>query len=322
MAGTMRALALTGFDEEPALLDVPMLAPGTGEVLVRMAAASVNAWDTFVAMGAARSFMTYEFPAVLGGDVAGTVVEVGDGVDDFGPGDRVFGMMGAKGTIHDGSFGEFATPQASALARTRGAVPDEQAGSLGVAGTTAKSAVDAVAVGEGSTVLIVGATGGVGTIAVRLAALRGAHVIASTRPGDEEVLLGLGAAETVDYTHDVAAATRERFPNGVDALLDLVNREADAFAELVRLVAKGGRATSVVGAAGEATEIDGVEVSNTGGNPVHLASLAELAADGMLRVPIKRTYALHDAARALSDFTDEHMLGKLVISMATTQRSG
>ena len=313
MADTMKALALTGFDEQPAVIDVPIPEPGPGEVLVRVKAASVNAYDTFVAMGAARAYMAYEFPAVLGGDVAGTVEAVGEGIDAFSAGDRVFGMMGTKGAIHDGSFGELATPQAAALARTPDTVADEQAGALGVAGTTAMSAVNAVEPAEGSQVLIVGATGGVGTIAIQLAAARGAHVIASVRPGDDDVVRGLGATDTVDYTGDLAKTVRERYPDGVDALLDLVDRDPQTFAALVGLVRKGGRATSVVGAAGEASEIDGVAVSNTGGDPAHLDALGALVAAGTVRIHIQRTYPLAAAAKALADFTNEHTVGKRII---------
>jgi NADPH:quinone reductase-like Zn-dependent oxidoreductase len=222
-------------------------------------------------------------------------------------------MMGMKGVIHDGSFAELATPQAAAIARIPDGVADDQAGSLGVAGTTAMSAVEAVDPIRAASVLIVGATGGVGTIAIQLAAARGAHVTASVRPGDEDVVRGLGAAETIDYTGDLVATIRERYPDGVDALLDLVNRDPETFATLVGLVRKGGRATSDVGAAGEASEIDGVTVSNTGGNPAHLDALAGLVANGTVHVHIQRTYRLADAAQALADFTNEHTLGKRVI---------
>ena len=184
-----------------------------------------------------------------------------------------------------------------------------------MAGTTAMSAVEAVDPGEGARVLIVGATGGVGTFAIQLATLRGAHVIASVRPGDEDFVTDLGAAETVDYTGDVVAAIRERYPDGIDAVIDAVNRDHDAFAALAGVVREGGSATSVVGGAGESSQIGGVSVSNAGGNPAHLTALADLVVQSKLRVAIRRTYALADAAKALQDFANEHTLGKLVITM-------
>jgi NADPH:quinone reductase-like Zn-dependent oxidoreductase len=312
---SIKALALEGFEGPRSVIEVPSPKPTAGEVLVRVTAASVNAFDTFVAMGMMRNFMPYEFPAVLGQDVAGVVVSVGAGVEGFDEGGRVFGTMGSKGVVRDGSFGELSTPQASALSVTPDGVDDEQAGSLGVAGTTAMSAIDATDPTAGATVLIVGATGGVGSFAIQLAALRGAHVIATVRPGDEDFVTGLGAAETVDYSDDLAKTVRERHPDGVDVLIDLVNRDTSAFSASVGVVRDGGRAASVVGAAGESTEIGNVAVSNASGDPSRLAPLATLVGQGKVRVAIRRTYPLADAAQALADFTSEHTLGKLLIAM-------
>jgi NADPH:quinone reductase-like Zn-dependent oxidoreductase len=312
----MKALALTSFEDAAAVIDLPDPVAGPGEVLVRMRAASVNAFDVGVATGAAKEYMAYRFPAGIGMDLVGTVEALGDGVDGFSVGDRVFGMMTLKGEIHDGSFAELATPQTGSIAAAPAGLSDADAGSLAVAGTTAMSAVEAVDPADGARVLIVGATGGVGTFAIQLATLRGAHVIASIRPGDEDFVTGLGAAETVDYAGDVVAAIRERYPDGIDAVIDAVNRDQGAFAALTGVVREGGRATSVVGGAGESSKINGVSVSNASGDPAHLTSLADLVVQGKLRVAIRRTYALADAARALQDFANEHTLGKLVITMA------
>jgi NADPH:quinone reductase-like Zn-dependent oxidoreductase len=125
----------------------------------------------------------------------------------------------------------------------------------------------------------------------------------------------LGADETVDYTSDVVAAISERHPDGIDAVIDAVNREPRAFAGLAGVVRQGGSATSLVGGAGESSELNGVSVSNVGGDPAHLLGLADLVVNGKLRVAIRRTYALADAADALRDFASEHTLGKLVITV-------
>ena len=162
-----------------------------------------------------------------------------------------------KGAIHDGSFAERANPQAASVAIAPEGLSDVDAGSLAVAGTTAMSAVQAVDPGEGGRVLIVGATGGVGTFAIQLAQLRGAHVIASVRPGDEGFVTDLGANETVDYTGDVVAAIRERYPDGIDAVIDAVTATR-ARSRASPAWSPGGSATSVVGGAGESSELDGV----------------------------------------------------------------
>ena len=136
----MEALAVESFEGGPKVMNVPDPVAGPGEVLVRVGAASVNAFDVAVAVGYMKDFMPYEFPAVIGSDLAGRIEAVGDGVEDFEVGGRVFGMMGMKGAIHDGSFGEFANPTAASIASAPVGLSDADAGSLGVAGTTAMTA--------------------------------------------------------------------------------------------------------------------------------------------------------------------------------------
>ncbi len=139
-------------------------------------------------------------------------------------------------------------------------------------------------------------------------------MIASIRPGDEKFVTDLGAAAIVDYTADLVGTIRQRHPDGVDGVIDLVNRDPIGFAELAALARQEGRAASSIGAAGHSTEIGGVAVSNVGGDPELLDTLGKLVAEGTLRDPIQRTYRLEDAADALQAFTNEHTLGKLVIS--------
>ncbi len=123
----MRALALTDFGVPPSMLDVPAPEPATGEVVVHVGGASLNAYDAVVASGAMKDYLPYEFPAVIGMDVAGVVESVGANVAGFSPGDRVFGTMGAKPVIHDGTFGELVAAQAAAIALTPDGVNDAQA---------------------------------------------------------------------------------------------------------------------------------------------------------------------------------------------------
>jgi NADPH2:quinone reductase len=311
----LKALALESFDVAPTVIDLPEPVPGPSEVLVRVHASSVNAFDVGVGAGSMKQYMTYRFPTVIGNDLAGMVEAVGEGVEGLSVGARVFGTMGMKGELHDGAFAELATPQQNSIVAAPEALSAAEAGCLGVAGTTAMSAVEAIEPSEDTRVLLIGATGGVGTFAIQLAALSGAHVIASVRPGDEGFVADLGAAETVDYTEDAIAMIRERYPDGVDAVIHAANRDPVYFAALAGTVREGGHAVSVVGGAGESSQIGTVSVSNVGADPAHLTPLADLATQGKIRPAIRRTYPLADAGRALKDFADEHTLGKLVIAM-------
>jgi NADPH:quinone reductase-like Zn-dependent oxidoreductase len=311
---TIRALAVAEEGAAPAVTDVEAPEPKASEVLVRVRAASINFYDHFVASGAMKDYASYEYPSVIGNDVAGVVEALGEGVERFEAGQRVFGTLGWKSPVHDGTFGELAVPLASELAPTPEGLSDRDAGALGVAGTTAVSAVQAIDPGEGTTVLVIGATGGVGSFAVQLAAARGATVIATVRPGDEDFVRGLGAAETVDYTADLAADVRARWPNGVDSLVDLVNRDPAAFAAVTELVRPGGIAVSAVGGAGEETSIGEVRVGAVNGDEAHLDELARLVVDGTVHVAITREFPLEQAAEALAEFVEGHTLGKFVIT--------
>jgi NADPH:quinone reductase-like Zn-dependent oxidoreductase len=178
----------------------------------------------------------------------------------------------------------------------------------------AVQSVDAVQPRAGETVLVSGATGGVGAIAVQLVAARGARVIATARVGDEtQFVRGLGAADVVDYTGDVPAQVRALSQGGVDAVLHFAG-DGPALAEL--LVA-GGRFVSTRGVGADqlgakqvaATSIMSVPTSDV------LERLATGVATGQLRLHIARTYRLEDAPQALADFGAPHV-GKLAIAIA------
>jgi NADPH:quinone reductase-like Zn-dependent oxidoreductase len=162
---------------------------------------------------------------------------------------------------------------------------------------------------------VIGATGGVGSFVLQLAALRSATAIATVRPGDEDFVRSLGAAETVDYTGNLAEEVRRRWPRGVDALVDLVNRDQAVFAAMTELVRPGGRAVSVVGGAGEASRIGEVDVFGANGDASHLGPLATLVLEDKVRAAIRRTFPLEEAAEALREFTEQHTLGKVLIQV-------
>jgi NADPH:quinone reductase-like Zn-dependent oxidoreductase len=151
---------------------------------------------------------------------------------------------------------------------------------------------------------------------VQLAARRGATVIATARPGDERRLRELGAAETVDYTSgDVAATVRERHPEGIDGLVDVVNRSPEEMAPLVALVRAGGGVASAIGAAAaDGRDVTATNVVAQALDPAVLREVVALAEAGELRVPVEAVYPLDEAAAAVAAFSAGKR-GKLVLTI-------
>jgi NADPH:quinone reductase-like Zn-dependent oxidoreductase len=315
----MKAFALSAAGTPAGLIELPQPELEADCVRVRVRAASVNGFDVFEAQGYLVSMMEHSFPVVIGRDFAGVVEAVGPAQTEVRVGDEVLGFIPSATPLHDGTYAERVSGGPGlVLARKPAGLSFEAAAAIGLAGATALDSVDAVEPRAGDTVVVVGATGGVGSFAVQLAAQRGATVIATAKSGDEaDLVRGLGAAETIDYsTRDVVATIRARYPGGVDALIDFVNR-GDAFAPMAALVRDGGRVATTMGAA-DIAGLAGrnVTATNIMGTPTteKLAGLAAQAAAGKLQVPIQRTFQLAEAAAALAAFAAGPR-GKLVIVM-------
>lgn len=306
----MKAVATTDFAAPATVIDLPDPEPAEGELLVRVTASSINGFDLSVARGVLKGMMEHRFPVVLGKDFAGIIEATGAGVTDFDVGDAVFGVV-MKAELGDGAFGEHVATPAAFAAKIPPGVDTATAGALGLAGTAAHDAVEAVAAEHGETVLVSGATGAVGAIAVQLLKARGARVTA-TASTDEEIAFvrDHGADHVVDYRGDLGADVRETHRVGVDAVLHLAG---DA-AQLATLIASGGRLASTLGLTADQLDRDDVAVTTIMANPATatLTKLAEAVAAGTIRVPITRTYRLDDVPQALSDFAAGHH-GKLAI---------
>jgi NADPH:quinone reductase len=228
---TMRAIILDDFDSSPGLRqDLPAPTPADNEVLVRVSASSVSPVDNSVATGMLKDMVEHEFPVVLGRDFAGVVEQVGSEVSGLSEGDEVFGFItGLSPTVHEGTWAELiAVPESVATRKPEG-VDTASAGAAPLAAITALAAIDALGVSEGDTVLIVGANGGVGSFAVQLAANAGARVIAPALPEDEEYLKDLGVSEILPRDADIATLVHERYPEGIEAVLDLVSYAPEGF---------------------------------------------------------------------------------------------
>jgi NADPH:quinone reductase len=307
----VKAVTLNDFDTAPVLReDLPAPTPASNEVLVRVHASSVTPADNSIAAGMLKLMgVEYEFPVILGRDYAGVVEKLGSDVTRYNVGDAVFGfLLHANPTAHEGSWAELiAVPQDMFIGHSPEAVDVAIAGAAPLAGITAMLALDALELSEGDTVLVVGATGGVGSLAVQLAARAGATVVAPALAEDEAYLRELGVSELLPRDGDLAAAARDRHPDGFDAVLDLVNYAPDVPASLVK---EGGRVASPTGAAGEGPGRTLVMAAPT---PENLEALARLLAAGTLRLHIQDTYELAQAPDALTALATTHTRGKLAI---------
>ena len=316
----MKAFALTAADQPASLADLPDPEIGPDEVLVRVRTASVNGFDVFQSSGGLMAMMPHELPTVVGRDMAGVVEAVGTDGTDFAVGDEVLGFVTIAPPLRSGTWAELVAGGAGlVLARKPAGLSWETAAAIPLAASTALDAVDAVDPSPRETVLIMGGTGGVGAFAIQFAAQRGAQVIATARPGEDDAFVrSLGATETIDWTQPgLGDSVRGLVPEGLAALIDMVS-PSEAFMALAALVKDGGRAATTLGAADVGVlAARGVRATNVNGAPTpdKLASLAEQAASVKLQVPIQRTFPLADAPAAIEAFS-AGTRGKLVLTVA------
>src|SRR5918994_1952929 len=244
----MRVIAEERFGGAIALMNLPVPEIGRGEVLIRVRAAGVNPFDWKVANGALEGEQKHRFPLILGFDAAGVVERVGADVTGLAEGDDVYGYL-FKPVIGGGTYAEYVSAPANIVAKKPESVGFAEAAALPTPGLTAMDLLDAVNLGEGETALVVGATGGVGSYAVQLAARRGARVIATARAANEAFVRGLGTAETIDHTkEDLVEAVRMTHPGGIEAIIAVVS-DRDVLSRMAGFVKEGGRIASSVFAA-------------------------------------------------------------------------
>jgi NADPH:quinone reductase-like Zn-dependent oxidoreductase len=314
----MRAYVLQTPGAEPRLVDAPRPDIGPGDVLVRIAGSSINPHDAHVISGSAGAYLEYRFPVTLGNDFVGTVVEVGREVSCVEPGDEVFGVS-LEAIAHRGTFAEYAAVPAQCVARRPANVEKLQAGVLGLAAIAALACVDAVDPVPGERVLINGATGGVGSYATQVVDASLACAICTARPGaEEQYVRNLGAYETIDWSAgDVATEVRQRHPDGIDGLIDLINIDPAGFAELAGGVLNdSGRGVSTLQAA-DPRRSSGRTVANVIASPnrTQLDRVAVLAETGVLRGWPSHIFDLEQLPDALAA-SSEGAVGKIAIRIS------
>jgi NADPH:quinone reductase-like Zn-dependent oxidoreductase len=304
----MRAVTLPAYGPASSLTlaSAPDPTPGPGEIAIRMAGASINPIDWKQMTGAAARWIPLKLPAVLGRDASGTVVAVGAGVTGFAPGARVLGRVPgrAHAEIVVGPAAGFAAAPANLDLADAGALPL-------VLLTGAQLAEEAVDARAGERILVTGATGSVGRVAVFAAKARGAVVYAGVRAKRAAAAAALGADAVVALDDDAAIAALP----ALDGIADTVGGETTQ--KLLGKLKTGGKIGSVVGPPAGAEELVKERKLVVRGILTHddaprLAALAQAVADGKLAVPITRRFPLADAAAAMA-FAQGGAEGKVVL---------
>jgi NADPH:quinone reductase len=291
----------------PETLPVPQ--PGPAQVLVRLDCAGIGVWDPYVRSGELE-LGSKRFPQVIGNDGAGEVVAVGDDARRFRVGDRVYAYSFAGGF-----YAEYVAVDEDAIAPVPQGLSTADAGVLGADGVTALRGLDdQLHLSAGQTLMIYGASGGIGHLAVQLAKRMGARVLAvASGPDGVELVRRLGADAVVDGKRDdVARAARDFAPGGLDAALVLVHGES--LAPALQAIRKGGRIAHPNGVEPAPEGPPGVPVLAYDGEPGReaLERLNRLIAAGPFHVEVGRAYRLEGAARAHREI-GQHHLGKLAL---------
>ncbi|MFC9429525.1 NADP-dependent oxidoreductase [Streptomyces sp. NPDC056987] len=312
----MKALTFSEYGPASVLKVADVAEPhaGPGQIRVAVRASGVAPSDCGLRSGQFRDMMPVRLPHVLGVDAAGVVDEVGAGVDDVRPGDAVFGIVSLTelGQL-GGANAEYAVLSAWALKPN--ALSWEQAGGVAANVETAARALDLLKVGVGSTLLIEGAAGGVGTLAVQLAVARGATVIGTAGPHNHDFLADLGAEPTT-YGPGLPERVGVLAPDGVDLALDCVGSGS-----LPDLVDLAGTAERVVTLADMNAAEHGVHLTRSAGpgaDPQALDGLttaAALAEEGRFTVPLAGVFTLENAAAAHRLSETGHARGKIVVTL-------
>jgi NADPH:quinone reductase-like Zn-dependent oxidoreductase len=316
---SMRALHVPAVGEHERLSDLPIPSVTAGTVLVRVTAAALNAVDNFVAIGMLGRRWPCSFPVILGRDAAGVVEAVGPGVDHVAVGDEVIGTLPLAPPIQAGTLADYAVLPAASVAVKPAGLDFVSAAAIPFAGAVATAAVDAVDPRPGRSVLVNGASGGVGSYAIQLAAARGADVVATGTAEDADRLRRLGAGTVVDYTAaPVAEQVRAAYPDGVGALIDLVAYTARTMP--LAAVAPGGAVASALGAADpETLAAAGLSGGNVTGRitAALILRLAEQAAAGALAVDVTSVLPLDRATDGLRQLAKGEARGKIVVAVAS-----
>jgi NADPH:quinone reductase-like Zn-dependent oxidoreductase len=301
----VKAVQFTEYGEPEVLrvVEAPEPHAGSGQIRVAVRAIGVNPWEWKVRSGAMQQIMPVRFPSIPGGEVAGVVDEIGDGIIDVSIGDEVFGfVIGA-------AYAEYAVLEHDQFAHKPAALPWPEAAALPTAVETAQRALDTLGVGAGQTVLINGAAGGVGLAAAQFAMLRGATVIGTASAANHDFLRSLGMTP-VSYGEGLVQRVRDIAPAGIHLALDVAGR--GGLRDLIELTHGTDKVVTI---ADPEAEKYGVRFSSARSkSPAStLEEAARLIEEDSFTLPVAETFPLERAADAHRISQAGHIRGKLIL---------
>ena len=310
----MKAVQISQYGDANVLTvtpDAPKPAVGEGKVLVEVHAASVNPVDTIVRSGIYAKMMPLSFPATLGTDLAGEVVEVGPGVKDFRKGDKVYGMASLLAGA-SGAFAQYAVVPAAMIARIPGNLTLNEAAALPLTAVSALEVIDEkLKVGKGHKILIHGGAGGIGTIAIQIAKHRGATVATTVMGEAVPYVRGLGADTVIDFQKE----SFEKVLNGYDFVFDTVAGET--YKKSFAVLKKGGTIISMLEQpnAELAAQYGVTALSQiTQVTTARLNAVAELVSNGIIKVHVDRVFPAEKVKDAFLARESGKVRGKVVLS--------
>lgn len=290
-------------------VDRPVVSPGM--VLVKVHASSINPWDTFVRSGRAQKFMKLDLPVTLGGDIAGIVTEIGEGVEELIVGDEVFGEAGVP--QGSGAFAEYALVKQSSVSLKPKSLSFVESAAIRLTGLSAIGAIEEhLKLRKGQKVLIHGGSGGIGSIAIQIAKRLGAYVATTASGNGLNFVRKLGADEVIDYKNQEF----DKLISGYDAVFDTVAGET--YKRSFAVLEKGGRIVSM----NEQPDHNlakqysvTAEFQATKTTPESLKRLARLADEGAVKVTVDQVFALDEIVDAFKAWESGGIKGKVGIKI-------
>ena len=310
--GTPEVLSVENIDRPEA---------GPGQLQIKVKAASVNPADMRLLTGELSAFLDLPFPHVMGNDFAGAITAVGEGVSGYAVGDEIFGyasprvmrpMAGSRPSVGTGSMAEYMVIEADTpvIARRPAAVEPAKAAAVATTGLTALAAARAGRAAQGEKVLVIGATGGVGTALVSHLASLGVEVVATAKPKDQSTLVALGAKQFTGY--DVAG-----YPANLDAIFNLA-LPGHELSDVAGHLRSGGRLVSITMPPLQPDmisrqDVEAIFVADTEGQLAIMKDVTSALEDGKLTPVIAATFGLDDAASAYAAYAGKGTVGKIVV---------